>query len=196
MNLWLLGNGEGNNMFCGYFKKEDLGIYSFYSKGMMMKSVLVFIFIFLPLFCIASYSFCETSPKETIISKDDADYIFNITMDKWNADSTKMFNPLGGATKVIPLESGNGIMNFDEKTQMGLMVQHLFKDDTSPPIMLFVNTYYPVGFLPELTDEVRKAIEEASQKDLGSDYSISFSYKGQPPLKGIEMIITKGNRKN
>jgi hypothetical protein len=128
--------------------------------------------------------------KETIISKDDADCIFSITMDKWNTDVIKMFNPLGGTARVMPFDSGNSIMTFDEKSQTGLMVQPIFQNKTKPPIMLFVNTYYPEGLLPELTNEVKKTIENASRNDLGKDYSITFSYKGMPPLKGIEMIIT------
>jgi len=132
--------------------------------------------------------------KETIISKNDADSIFSLTMDEWNANSTKMFNPLGWTTKVLPLETGNGIVSFDEKTQMGLMVQPLFPGRTNPPTMLLVHTFYPDGFLPEFTNEVKKSIEEAAQKDLGSGYSITFSYKGMPPLKGVEMTIMKNNQ--
>ncbi|MDP6426378.1 MAG: hypothetical protein QF443_05280, partial [Dehalococcoidia bacterium] len=116
--------------------------------------------------------------KETIISKNDADSIFSLTMDEWNANSTKMFNPLGWTTKVIPLETGNGIASFDEKTQMSLMVQPLFPNRTNPPMMLLVHTFYPAGVLPEFTDEIKKSIEEAAEKDLGSGYSITFSYKG------------------
>ncbi len=132
--------------------------------------------------------------KETIISKNDADSIFSLTMDEWNANSTKIFHPLGWAIKVIPLETGNGIASFDEKTQMGLMVQPFFSDRTNPPMMLLVHTFYPDGFLPEFTDEIKKSIEEAAQKDLGSGYSITFSYKGMPPLKGVEMTIMRSNQ--
>jgi hypothetical protein len=70
-------------------------------------------------------------------------------------------------------------------------VQPLYTDDQSPPGMIVIGSYYPVGFM-RITDELIKRIEQAARLDLGPAYSVSANHAKMPGtnMVGIELVVT------
>ncbi len=82
-------------------------------------------------------------------------------------------------------------MAVDPSTGFGLSVQPLYTDNTSPPFMLIVGSYYPLGSLPEFTNEFKQRVEHEASEDLGAAYSVSAAYTKMPPLEAIELTVLK-----
>jgi hypothetical protein len=136
-------------------------------------------------------SFTSAAVPEKIVSKQDADYIFSLTKSQWEAYAQKMVHPEGGEIKLSLHDTGTSVMAFDPKTGFGLSAQPLYDNETSPLEMLIVGSYFPLGSLPEFTDELKREIEAEAKKDLGVKYEVSANYTETPPLEGIELMITK-----
>ena len=126
--------------------------------------------------------------SETIISKEDADRIFSMTKPQWEEYAQKIALPLDWKIALSHHPTGTGVMAFDPKTGYGLSVQPLYPDDKSPPDMLVVGSYYPVGTL-EFTEILKKELKEAAEKDLGPKYSVTASYAKLPNHEGIVLIV-------
>jgi hypothetical protein len=136
--------------------------------------------------------------EERIVSKQDADRIFQLNRTEWNGQAKQMFHPEGWELSVRPLETGTTVMAFDPKTGMGLSVQPLFPGPQGPPNTLIVGSYYPGGTFREFSDVLKRRMEADARADLGPDYSvnISFSRMASPPpgLDVVEVIITRGDQ--
>lgn len=138
------------------------------------------------------------SAEERIVTKQDADRIFQLNRTEWNGQAKQMFHPEGWKLRLNPLETGTTVMAFEPKTGMGLSVQPLFPGPQGPPNMLIVGSYYPAGTFREFTDELKRRMEADARADLGPGYSvsISFSRMAAPPpgLDVVEVIITRGHQ--
>ncbi|MBI4379879.1 MAG: hypothetical protein HY574_01620 [candidate division NC10 bacterium] len=128
--------------------------------------------------------------QETIISKKDADYVFSLTRPEWEKDSQKFFVP-GWVKKSTKHETGVAVMGFDQSTGFGLSVQPFFQNDDNPPHLVIVGNYFPIRTLPPMTDELKKDMEVAAQKDLGLMYSVRLNYTKMEKIEAIELILTK-----
>ena len=138
------------------------------------------------------YSQVPSSPaSEKIINKQDTDYIFSLNRGEWEAYTKKMEQAEGRKVRLSPHDTGTGVMSFDPSTGMGLSVQPLYSDNKRSPTMLIVGSYYPMGTLPNFTDEFKKSLENAASNEIGPTYSVTASYTKMPPFEGIELIVTK-----
>jgi len=128
--------------------------------------------------------------QETIISKKDADYVFSLTRPKWEEQSKKFFAP-GWIARSAKHETGTQIIGFDPSTGIGLSIQPLYQNDQNPPDLVIVGNYFPIGALPPMTDELKKDMEAAAQKDLGLTYSVRLNYTKVENIETIELILAK-----
>lgn len=132
-----------------------------------------------------------TSGMEKIINKDDADYIFGLTRVEWEKYAKRMIPPNGWKIRLLPHDTGTGVMSFDPNIGIGFSVQPLYDKRDSPPAILIVGSYYPIGSLPEFSEDFKKKLEIDAATDLGSTYAVSASYTKTPPFEGIELTVTK-----
>lgn len=128
--------------------------------------------------------------SERVISKEDADYIFSLTRSQWEAYAQRMVHPEDWEVRFSPHDTGTSVMAYDPKTSLGLSVQPLYGKETSPPDMLIVGSYFPLGTYPRFTDELKRKIEAASKKDLGARYEVLASYTKMPPFEGVKLMVT------
>jgi hypothetical protein len=133
---------------------------------------------------------CAQAQVKTIISKQDADKMFGMNRSAWESYAKRMTHPLGWRTRLLPQDTGTGFAAFDPTTGMGLSVQPLFENETGPPGMIVVGSWYPVGRL-RLTPALAADTERAAQRDLGPGYSVSASSVKLPGLEGIELMVSR-----
>ena len=150
-------------------------------------NVMKYTFIFL----LSLFLFTNSVHAETIVNKEDADYIFSLNRAGWEAYAQRMVHPEGWKVRLSPHDTGTGVMAFDPQTGFGLSVQPFYDGNSGPPTILIVGSYYPLGSLPPFTDDFKKSLERDATKDLGPGYSVSASYTKMPPFEGIELMITK-----
>lgn len=129
--------------------------------------------------------------KETIINKKDADYIFSLTKPQWEVYAQEMVHPDGWEVQLSSHDTGTSVMSYDPKTGIGTSVQPLYMNENSPPDMLVIGSYFPLGTHSEFTDDLKHGIESEAKKDLGSEYKVSVNYTKKLPFKGIELLVTK-----
>jgi hypothetical protein len=129
--------------------------------------------------------------SERIINKQDADYIFSLNKAGWERYVQRMIHPEGWKVRFGHHDTGTSVMAFDPTTGMGLSVQPLYNNDESPPTLLIVGSYYPLGSLPAFTDDFKKSLEKDATEDLGATYSVSASYLKMPSFEAIELMIKK-----
>lgn len=128
---------------------------------------------------------------ETIISKADVDRIFSMRKTEWDAYAPRIADPTW-KIRLQPTSTGIGVMAFDPSTGMGLSIQPLYPDDKSPPMMLVVGSFYPLGKLPAHLAVAKRDIEQVAQRDLGGKYSVSARYvRPSPSLEGVELTVTR-----
>lgn len=132
----------------------------------------------------------QVGAQETIISKKDADYVFSLTRPEWEKQSRKFFAP-GWIVRSAKHETGSQIIGFDPSTGIGLSIQPFYQNDHNPPDMVVVGNYFPIGTLPPMTDELKKDMEIAAQRDLGPKYSVRLNSTKMEKLEAIELILRK-----
>ena len=127
---------------------------------------------------------------ETIISKQDTDSIFGLTRREWNEQSKKYFAE-GWTVRSTEYESGNAVGAFDPSSGIGLSIQPFFSNDHEPPGSVIIGNYFPIGSFPPMTDQTKKEMEVAAQKDLGSAYRVRLEHVKLEQLETITLILTK-----
>ncbi len=127
----------------------------------------------------------------TILSRRDADRIFTLTRPGWETYVQQLALPPGWTERLTSHATGTRVLGVDESTGVGLAVQPMFADDTSPPRKLVVGSYYPVGFFPYFTEDVRRDFEPATQSDLGKAYSVKARLARLPQAEVVELEILK-----
>ena|ERR1700731_3299514 len=128
---------------------------------------------------------------EKVITKSDVDYIFSLDRAGWESYVERMVHPDGWQVERSHHETGTVVGAFDRTTSMGLSTQPLYSDATSPPKMLVVTSYYPLGKLGAFMPTRKAELEKAAQDDLGSDYTVTVRNFSQPPLEGIELQVMR-----
>jgi len=141
------------------------------------------IFLFLSVFPLWS--------NEKIINKDDVESVFSLTKLEWNAQAEQMDLPKGWRRQIKPMETGNGLIAFDNSTGYGLSVQPIFDNNIDRAVMLTVGSYYPLGSLPkaEKRFDVLRRVEKAAQSDLGPEFKLHAVYTRLRSYEGIELVI-------
>jgi hypothetical protein len=56
---------------------------------------------------------------------------------------------------------------------------------------VIVGNYFPLGILPPVTEELKKEMEAAAQKDLGPTYSVKLIYSKMEKIEIIELVLTQ-----
>ena len=56
--------------------------------------------------------------------------------------------------------------------------------------MVVVGNYFPLGLLPPMTDQLKKDMETATQKDLGTGHYVRLIYTKMDKNELIEILIT------
>lgn len=128
---------------------------------------------------------------EKIINKQDADHIFSLNRAGWEAYVKRMIHPDGWKVRLSPHDTGTGVMSFDPNSGFGLSIQPLYNGNEGPPTILIVGSYYPLGTLPDFTEEFKKSLENDAVEDLGPNYSVSASYTKMPPFEAIELTVMR-----
>jgi len=127
--------------------------------------------------------------SEKIINKEDVDHIFGLTKPEWEAYAKKVTYPQGWKTRLSHHDTGTQVMAFDSSTESGLSLQTFYNDDKSPPDVLIIGIYYPLGTLPTFDDKFKEELARKARENLGSDYSISANLVKMEKLEGVEFII-------
>jgi len=141
------------------------------------------------------------SGQEPILSKTDADYVFSRTRQQWERDSNAFFGP-GRVVTTKRFDTGTLAMVVDQATGVGVSVQPFYRNDFAPPELVMITNFFPIGFLPPMTEELKKDMEAAAQKDLAPTYSVRMRYRStegkdaKDPdrtkrIEVIEFFITK-----
>ena len=162
-----------------------------------MKRIFVSIILVIGLWCFQDH----VDAQDSIIGKKDADFVFSLTRPEWNKSSKRFFAP-GWIIRSVEHESSGQVIGFDPSTGMGLSVQSLYANDHDSPLSVIVGNYFPVGILPPMTDEMKREMETAVQKDLEPSYSIRLIYSLigdkeaqalglKTRIEVIELILTK-----
>ncbi len=135
--------------------------------------------------------FAGALAAESIIYKVDVDRIFSMRKAEWEAYAPRIADPKW-KVRLKQVDTGTGVMVLDPSTGMGLSIQPLYIDDKSPPMMLVVGSFYPVGRVPANLAASQKEVEQEAQRDLGHLYAVSARYvKMSPSLEGIELSVTR-----
>lgn len=113
--------------------------------------------------------------QETLISRTDADFVFSLTKPEWEKNIKRFFAP-GWDFRVMKFETGSMAFGFNPATGVGLSIKPFYQNDSDPPDGVTVSNYFPVGVLQPMTDEMKKDMEAAAQKDLGPTYSVHLIY--------------------
>ena len=74
---------------------------------------------------------------------------------------------------------------------MGLSIQPMYDNDNSPPPILIIGSYYPLGSLPTFTEDFKIDLEKQAEQDLGPAYSVRALQSNISTLDGIELWVTK-----
>jgi hypothetical protein len=124
--------------------------------------------------------------QEPIISKTDADKIFDFTRAEWERHARQATAPEGWTLRLQPFDTGTMIARFNQSTGIGKSVQALFTNDHEPPIRILVGSYYPVGSM-RITWQVVKQIEQAARLDLEPAYSV-WANTAAPAMPGANLV--------
>lgn len=148
----------------------------------------------LPLLLAALLALCApVYAEERIISKADVKRIFSMRKAEWGAYAPRIADQRW-KVKLRAIDTGTAVMAFNPATGMGLSVQPLYIDDSGPPTMLVIGSFYPKDKLPPNLATLRADIVQETQRDLGSLYEVSAQYVKLPPSwEGIELSVVLSN---
>ena len=140
------------------------------------------------------FPFAGMLAAETIVSKADVELFFSMRRAEWEAYAPRIADPKW-KVRLRQMDTGTGVMALDPSTGIGLSIQPLYSDSNSPPTMVVVGSYYPVGKSPPGgLAETAKQIEQEAQRGLGDLYVVSARYVRMPPSwQGIELSVTRAN---
>jgi hypothetical protein len=140
----------------------------------------------------------QPEKRERIVNKVDADRIFAFNKAQWNAYAKQIGYAQDWKIRLAPHDTGTAVMAYDPKTGLGLVVHPLYPNDTDPPDMLIVGSYYPAGTFPEFPESLKREIERGARADLGAGYDVSVSFQRFSPfgntLDAVEITITRANK--
>jgi len=156
-----------------------------------MKLIFQPIFIISILFLILStYFFPSLVISETIISKKDADHIFSLKKSEWEVYKNRYVFPEGWEVRFNEINTGTGIIAYDNVNNMGLSVQPLYEDDNSFPDLVIVGSYYEKGRFDFFNQEFISDVKKEAEKDLGSKYVVDVKYvRPSEKYEGVEITL-------
>ena len=144
------------------------------------------------IFLLLLFTSCVVN-AEQLISKAEADYIFSMNHEDWEIHVREIQAPDGWNQSFNPMESGTAIISFNSNTGYGRSIKPFFNEVTQTPDMLIIGSYYSPDTLPDDIEKLRNDISRQAIIELGEDYSTDVIISNTPPLKGVELHITKQN---
>jgi hypothetical protein len=129
--------------------------------------------------------------EKQIINKQNADKIFSMNKGEWEKYVREISAPQGWAIQLGYMESGTNIMFINKNEWYGLSVHPMFIDEKQPPDVLFVNSYYTLGTLPENIEELKQHVKQGVEADLGASYSVEVVLEKLSEYVGVKLIIIK-----
>lgn len=127
---------------------------------------------------------------EILLNKADVDRVFSFNKVQWKQGATQMITP-GWDIRTHDHPDGTQVIGFEPTTGRGLSVQSFFRDDVSLPHMVIVGSYFPLGTLPPMTEQVKQEFRAVAQKEIGPAYSLNFRHSIVDKLELYEFTITK-----
>ena len=128
---------------------------------------------------------------EIPLNKADVDRIFSCNKIQWQQATTEMTAAPGWNFRAYDHQDGTQILVFDQSTGKRLSIQPLFFNDRSLPTMVIVGSYFPLNSVPPMTEELKREIETAVQKNIGPAYSLKFIHSVAEELEIYEFIINE-----
>jgi hypothetical protein len=127
---------------------------------------------------------------EKIVDRVEVDRIFASTKAQWASDIQQFEYPPGWEGRIADHETGAIAIAFDSTTGERVSMQPLFRDESSPPAMLTVISYYRPGSVT-LDGDFRSSVEKAAAEDLGEAYQIRVIVSHDQTFDIVELLITK-----
>ena len=129
-----------------------------------------------------------------IISKKHVDLIFSLEKDKWEyeweKECEKFFAP-GWTVRSGEHDTGKHVAAYNPSTGIGFSIHPLYTNEQNLPEMVIIASYFPVGVLSPMTEEIQKEMEAVAQQNLGETYRVRLIYRRLENLESIELMLTK-----
>ena len=132
----------------------------------------------------------EAPQTPGFLKKLQVDHSYSLARPEWEIFARRMTHPKM-KVQFCAADTGTGVMMFDPSTGGGFSFQPLYKDSISPPDMIIVGHYFPLGALGGFTEKLREAIEADARDELGSTYSVNARHISTPPFDGFELMISR-----
>ncbi len=143
-------------------------------------------FTLIVLLAIASSAFAQS-----IVTREEADHIFNLARPQWEAYAQRVHPPPRWAIEVKPLDTGSRLEAVARLRGIVISMQPFYDNASDPPGMLIVGSAYPRGTHPELTEKRRRDLEAEVAAELGVKYSVLISFKQTGLVEGFDIILTE-----
>lgn len=116
--------------------------------------------------------------KEIILNKDWTDYIFNLNILEWEEFTNIIKFQRGFAVKRFEKPTGTRLYVYHEKTNEPYIAIEVFFQPPSfdQPSTVFLETFYPVGTVPDTSHAYLSSLAQTIMKDLGGKYTVSALY--------------------
>lgn len=133
----------------------------------------------------------KITQSKIILSKADADRIFDMARAAWESYAEGFVYPEGWKVRHDPSDSGSSVVGCHPVTGIELTIRPYYDNAIDPPEVLSVVSRYPLGRSPKFTAELKGDLEYEAKRDLGSGYSVSAAYTKSPPFEEIELMIKR-----
>lgn len=144
------------------------------------------------IFLLLLFTSCVVN-AEQLISKAEVDYIFSMNHEDWEIHVREIRAPDGWNQSFNTIESGTAIMSFNSNTGYGRSIKPFFNKLTQMPDSLIIGRYYSPNTLPDDIEKLRNDVSRQAIIELGEGYSTDVIISNTPPLKGVELHITRQN---
>jgi hypothetical protein len=133
----------------------------------------------------------DNESPEKLLRKSDVDLAFSLTKPGWEKAAATILYP-GWEVRTAKHETGVSFMAYNPSNGVGLSIQPLFIDDATDPTMVVVESHFPLGMLPPMTDNLEKEMEATAQNELGAAYHVELlAHAVRDELESVEFVITK-----
>jgi hypothetical protein len=108
---------------------------------------------------------------EKLLTKKTADEVFSFTKPRWEARAAVSFVPIDWHIRFERHDTRLQIIGYESLTGFGFSVQPLYANDSDPPVIVIIGSYFLPGKLSPITEQLQKDIEGAAQRSLGPTHN-------------------------
>lgn len=124
-----------------------------------------------------------------ILSKADTDSIFSLTMLGWETYAGRIGLPISWDIRTRKMDTGMVLAAHDPATDVGLSVQPLYLDASSPPDSLVIGNYYPKSYAGAFNEDTVAQLKAKAQRDLGDAYEVFVRFEEQAALDSTHCVV-------